>query len=97
MKQAGKSGTVKVIGLGLPSENRRYVKDGVTQSVILWKTIDLGYLTIQATAALAKGELKPGATTYKAGRLGEMQIKGDNILLGQPFIFNKDNIDQFNF
>jgi rhamnose transport system substrate-binding protein len=97
VKQAGKTGTVKVIGLGLPSENRRYVKDGVTQSVILWKTIDLGYLTINATAALAKGELKPGASTYKAGRLGEMKIQGDNILLGQPFIFNKDNIDQFNF
>jgi rhamnose transport system substrate-binding protein len=29
---------VKVIGLGLPSENRRYVKAGVTDSVILWNT-----------------------------------------------------------
>jgi ABC-type sugar transport system substrate-binding protein len=97
VKQAGKVGAVKVIGLGLPSENRRYVKDGVTQSVILWKTIDLGYLTVQATVALAKGELKPGATTFKAGRLGDMELKGDNILLGKPFIFNKDNIDQFDF
>ena len=97
VKQAGKVGTVKVIGLGLPSENRRYVKDGVTQSVILWKTVDLGYLTVQATVALAKGDLKPGARTFKAGHLGEMEIKGDNILLGKPFIFNKDNIDQFDF
>src|ERR1051325_2726393 len=97
IKQAGKAGQVKLIGLGLPNENKRYVKDGVTQSVILWKTIDLGYLTVEATVALAKGELKPGAKTFKAGRLGEMQIQGDNILLGQPFIFNKDNIDQFNF
>jgi rhamnose transport system substrate-binding protein len=97
VKQAGKTGTVKVIGLGLPSENRRYVKDGVTQSVILWKTVDLGYLTVQATSALAKGELKPGATTFKSGRLGQMDIQGDNLLLGKPFIFNKDNIDQFDF
>jgi ABC-type sugar transport system substrate-binding protein len=97
VKQAGKTGTVKVIGLGLPSENRKYVKDGVTQSVILWKTVDLGYLTIHATVALAKGELKPGATTCKAGRLGDMEIKGDNILLGKPFVFNKENIDQFDF
>lgn len=97
VKQAGKTGTVKVMGLGLPSENRRYVKDDVTQSVILWKTVDLGYLTVQATVALAKGELKAGATTFKAGRLGQMEIKGDNILLGKPFIFNKENIDQFNF
>jgi rhamnose transport system substrate-binding protein len=97
VKQAGKTGVVKVIGLGLPSENRRYVKDGVTQSVVLWKTVDLGYLTIEAATALAKGDLKPGATTFKAGRLGDMEIKGDNILLGKPFIFNADNIDQFNF
>jgi rhamnose transport system substrate-binding protein len=97
VKQAGKTGSLKVIGLGLPSENRRYVKEGVTQSVVLWKTVDLGYLTIQAATALAKGDLKPGATTFKAGRLGDMEIKGDNILLGKPFIFNKDNIDQFDF
>jgi ABC-type sugar transport system substrate-binding protein len=97
VKQAGKTGTVKVIGLGLPSENRRYLKEGVTQSVILWKTIDLGYLTIEAAAALAKGDLKSGATNFNAGRLGAMEIQGDNILLGKPFIFNKDNIDQFDF
>jgi len=75
VKQAGKAGAVKVMGLGLPSENRRYVKDGVTQSVILWKTVDLGYLTVQAVTALAQGELKPGAASFKAGRLGEMEIK----------------------
>ena len=97
VKQAGKAGKVKVIGLGLPSENRRYVKDGVTDSVILWKTQDLGYLTVHAAHSLATGQLKPGATTYKAGALGEFEIRGDNLLLGTPFIFNKDNIDQFDF
>lgn len=97
VKQAGKSGQVKVIGLGLPSENRRYVKDGTTDSVILWKTEDLGYLTVHAAHALVKGTLKAGDTSIKAGALGDFVIQGDNILLGQPFIFNKDNIDQFDF
>ncbi len=97
VKQAGKTGAVKVIGLGLPSENRRYLKEGVTQSVILWKTIDLGYLTVHAAHSLATGGLKPGATAYTAGRLGAMELRGDNILLGQPFIFNRENIDQFDF
>ena len=46
VKQAGKSGVVKVLGLGLPSENRAYVKEGVTQAVILWDLHDLGYLTV---------------------------------------------------
>ena len=97
VKQAGKTGTVKVIGLGLPSENRKYVHEGVTQSVILWKTKDLGYLTIKAAADLANGKLKPGATEYDAGRLGLLKIEGDSIVLGQPFIFNDANIDQFDF
>jgi ABC-type sugar transport system substrate-binding protein len=96
VKQAGKVGQVKVIGLGLPSENRRYVKEGVTDTVILWKTEDLGQLTVEAAVALVKGTLKPGDKSFKTS-LGEFEIKGDNILLGKPFAFNKDNIDQFNF
>jgi ABC-type sugar transport system substrate-binding protein len=97
VKQAGKTGAVKVIGLGLPNENKRYVHEGVTDSVILWNTGDLGYLTIYAGVALAKGELKPGAKSFHAGSLGTFQIAGDNILLGKPFIFNAGNIDQFDF
>lgn len=97
VKQAGKTGKVKVIGLGLPNENKRYVHEGVTESVILWNTMDLGYLTIYAGTALAKDQLKPGAKTIKAGAMGTFEIKGDNILLGKPFIFNKGNIDQFDF
>jgi rhamnose transport system permease protein len=88
---------VKVIGLGLPNENKRYVHEGVTDAVILWNTMDLGYLTVYAAHALAKGELKAGDKSIRAGTLGEFEILGDNILLGKPFIFNKANIDQFDF
>jgi ABC-type sugar transport system substrate-binding protein len=97
VKQAGKVGQVKVIGLGLPNENKRYVKEGVTDSVILWNTDHLGYLTAYAAVALARDQLKPGATSFHAGTLGDFQVVGDNILLGRPFVFTKDNIDQFNF
>jgi ABC-type sugar transport system substrate-binding protein len=97
VKQAGKAGAVKVLGLGLPSENRAYVKEGVTQSVILWKVQDLGYLTIKAAVDVSIGKLNAGASEYDAGKLGAIKIEGDNIVLGQPFIFNKENIDQFEF
>jgi rhamnose transport system substrate-binding protein len=97
VKQAGKAGQVKVVGLGLPSENRRYVKEGITDSVILWKTEDLGSLAVQAAVAVVRGELKPGDKVFKAGALGEFQLQGDNIILGTPFIFNQGNIDQFDF
>lgn len=97
VKQAGKAGQVKVLGLGLPSENKAYVKEGVTQAVVLWKVEDLGYLTVQVAAALAKGKLQAGATEFDAGKLGKLEIQGDNVLLGKPFVFTKENIDQFDF
>ncbi len=97
VQQAGKAGQVKVIGLGLPNENRRYVKAGVTDSVILWNTGDLGYLTVCAAVAATRGDLAPGATSFRAGALGELRVVGDHVLLGQPFVFNRDNIDRFDF
>ena len=97
VKQAGKAGVVKVLGLGLPSENKAYVKEGVTQAVILWNVEQLGYLSVMAGAAVAKGELVPGATEFNAGKLGKMEVAGDNIVLGKPFVFTQKNIDSFDF
>lgn len=97
VKQAGKAGAVKVVGLGLPSENRAYVKEGVTQAVILWNPEDLGYLAVHAGVALAKGELSKGATTFRAGKLGELKVDGDSVILGEPVVFTKENIDNFDF
>lgn len=97
VKQAGKAGAVKVLGLGLPSENKAYVKEGVTQAVVLWNVEELGYLAIMAAAAVAKGDLVAGATEFEAGKLGTMEVAGDNIILGKPFVFTKENIDQFDF
>ena len=97
VKQAGRSGEVMVTGLSTPNDMRAFVKDGTVKSVILWNTQDLGYLTVYAARALVKGDLKPGDTTFVAGRLGERTIDGDNILLGDMLIFTIENIDDFDF
>jgi ABC-type sugar transport system substrate-binding protein len=97
VKQAGMKRKVLVTGLSTPNDMREYVKDGTVVSVILWNTLDLGYLTIQAADALARGKLKPGATELQAGKLGAKKIVGDNILLGNILVFTKDNIDQYKF
>jgi len=96
VKQSGRK-DVKVIGLGLPNENKKYVHDGYTEKVVLWNTMDLGYLTVQAALQLKKGTLKAGDKKVKGGRLGEIEIAGDQILLGKPFTFDKANIDKFDF
>jgi len=96
VKQSGRK-DVKVIGLGLPNENKSYVHQGITKAVVLWNTMDLGYLTVYAAHNLATGKLAQGAKETQAGKLGTLKIEGDNILLGTPFVFTKDNIDQFDF
>lgn len=97
VQRSGKSGQIAVVGLSTPKEMKDYVKSGVVKTVILWNPVDLGYLTVYAAHAVARGELKPGAATFKAGRLGEKQIVGDQILLGKPMRFTKENIEQFDF
>jgi len=96
VKQSGRT-DVKVTGLGLPNDAKPYLKDGVLDSVVLWNTQDLGYLTLYAANALARGTLKSGATSFEAGRLKTLRVEGDNILLGTPFTFTKDNVDRFDF
>ncbi|HEX8915477.1 MAG TPA: substrate-binding domain-containing protein [Humisphaera sp.] len=88
---------VKVIGLGLPNENKPFVHKGLTQAVILWKTEDLGYLAVHAAKAVTDGSLAPGATEFECGRLGKLRIEGSSVILGEPFVFTKENIDQFDF
>ena len=96
VKQSGRS-DVKVTGLSLPNMCKPYVHDGVIESIVLWNTVDLGYLTVYAASALSKDQLKRGDREMAAGRLGSIEIAADEVRLGSPFIFNKENIDRFNF
>ena len=96
VRQAGRT-DVKVIGLSLPNINKPYVHDGVVQAVILWNTRDLGYLTVLAAAKLTQGAFAAGATSIDAGRLGRLQVRGSEIILGAPLLMNKGNIDKYRF
>ena len=88
---------VKLTGLSVPSLNKSYMKDGWVQSIVLWNTVDLGYLTVAAAKAVHDGTLAPGSTRLETDRLGPIEIAGDQILLGKPFVFTPENIDQFDF
>jgi rhamnose transport system permease protein len=96
VKQSGRL-DVKVTGLSLPNMCKAYVQDGVIESIVLWNTLDLGYLAVYASRAVGNGELKRGDQNLAAGRLGRIEVQNDEVRLGAPFIFNKSNIAGFNF
>ncbi|MFW5693910.1 MAG: rhamnose ABC transporter substrate-binding protein [Alkalispirochaeta sp.] len=94
-------GEVYVTGLGLPSEMAEYIENGATPYMFLWNPIDVGYLTAYAATALASGDITGAeGETFSAGRLGDFEIVeasdgGTEVLLGAPFRFDPDNIDEW--
>jgi len=93
--QSGRSGRVHVTGLSLPSTVKSYVQDETIQSFVLWNPVDLGYLTVQVASRLAARPLEPGTASF--GRLRGIQVTGDEVILGPPLLFDKKNIDQYDF
>src|SRR5947208_9407290 len=112
VEQTGLTGKLVVSGLSTPNDMKEFVKRGTVKTVVLWNPIDLGYLAVYVAQASLAGSLKDNATQAKvpAGRLGTrdavaslegITAKGpltlkNVIVLGNPFRFTKDNIDQFN-
>ena len=96
--QANQCGKIAVVGLATPNAMKPYVAKDCVKSVVLWNPVDLGYAAMYVLRAAADGTLKPGDTSVKAGKLGDLQVvNGSEILLGPPFVFTKDNINNFDF
>ncbi|MGP3984561.1 rhamnose ABC transporter substrate-binding protein [Streptomyces sp. KR80] len=92
-------GKVVIGGLGTPNQMRKYVKDGTVEQFSLWDPKKLGYLGAYAAAALASGQITGAeGEKFTAGKLGEYEIgKDGEIILGPPTVFDRKNIDEFDF
>jgi rhamnose transport system substrate-binding protein len=89
---------VYVVPLSTPNQLRPFHENGCVSGTILWNPVDLGYAAVYAMRALVDGELTPESTSLEAGRLGTLPVvNGSEILLGPPFIFTNENIDDFDF
>jgi rhamnose transport system substrate-binding protein len=95
VKQAKKSGEVAVTGVTLPKDIKEYVKDSTVEKFCLWNPEDLGYLAVQVAHRLKNGSLENG--TMDIGRVKGVRVKDGEVILGDPIIFTKENIDQFDF
>ena len=95
-------GKVAVTGLGLPNDMKAFVADGTSPEFGLWSVPDLGKLAYYVAAKLVAGEITgapgetfsvPGLNEDKPYTIGEKSV----VILGPPFVFNKDNVNDFNF
>jgi rhamnose transport system substrate-binding protein len=96
--QADACGAVSVVGLATPNEMKPFVESGCVENVVLWNPVDLGYAAVYVTRAIVDGDFAPGDTSVSAGKLGDLVVvNGSEVLLGAPFIFTAENINDFDF
>ncbi len=97
IEDEGLKGKVQITGLGLPSEMQHYIENGTCGQMALWNPVDLGYSATYILKAMIDGKVegKPG-DVIDAGRMGTITIgEGGNSIMGEPFVFNKDNIAEY--
>lgn len=90
---------IKLTGTGLPNQMRNFVEAGVIEKFLLWDPANIGYASAYLAVGLKEGTIELGeGKTFKAGKLGELTFGPNKLAIcGPPFIFDKDNIGEFNF
>ena len=89
-----KVGKVKVWGLGLPSENKPYLKDGSVTSLYLWDPQKLTYLTAKLVREALDGKMPKNGDTLAEGPI---QVQGAQVTLPLRLDITRENVDSLKF
>ncbi|MCV9885410.1 autoinducer 2 ABC transporter substrate-binding protein [Metabacillus halosaccharovorans] len=95
VQDADKAGDITVVGLSTPNLMREYIKEGSSQVVTLWSPKKLGYLTVSVAKELL--DSKEIQDNQYISNIGNIRVKEDTVIMGQPIDFTKENIDQYDF
>lgn len=98
--------SVKLTGLGLPSEMKEYIGDDDSHScpyMFLWNPIDLGQLAAYTSMALVDGVITGAeGDTFEAGDMENSPYTvttnsdgATEIILGPPYKFDSSNIEEW--
>lgn len=100
VQSRGIADTVKVTGLGLPSEMRDFIKDGTVEAFQLWSPYNEGWLAVHFALGMLDGSIKNEVgETFEVPNLGTITINEKNAMNTQAELtkFDATNIDDFNF
>lgn len=98
VEAAGRQGEIVTAGFCSPNTVKDYVlSDAMTYSV-LWNPADLGYLTVWAGKQVAEGAAFAAEPQIEGLDANVRWLEDEKILLlGDPMVFTKENIELFNF
>ncbi|MBB3111491.1 rhamnose transport system substrate-binding protein [Paenibacillus phyllosphaerae] len=95
VKDAGRTGQVKVVGLSLPNLMAPYLADGSAQVATLWSPKKLGYLTVVLAVQMLEGN--PPQDGMTVANVGIIRVNGDVVVMGDPVDFTEENVNQYDF
>jgi len=95
VKEAGKAGAVKVVGLSNPNLMKEYLQEDSAQTATLWSPKKLGYLTVVLAVDYLEGRLPKDG--QQIDKVGNIRVSGDMVIMGEPLDFTKENVDQYDF
>jgi ABC-type sugar transport system substrate-binding protein len=92
---AGRVGKVKIWGLSMPSENRKHLKDGVVNGLILWDPAKLTEVAARLVNDYLDGK-KPIDGMEIEG-VGKLKLAKGGIVIMPGVVITKENVDTFDF
>ncbi|MFB5269177.1 autoinducer 2 ABC transporter substrate-binding protein [Paenibacillus enshidis] len=95
VREAGKSGDIKVVGLSTPNLMKAYLHNGSAQMATLWSPKKLGYLTVVLAKNMLEGHMPFDG--QEIDNVGNIRVAGDVVIMGEPVDFTKENVDQYDF
>ncbi len=92
----GLTGKVFITGLGLPSEMKDYVLAGACDTFAIWNPVEYGYSSTMIMADILAGKDTAEGAKLSMGKKGETTVgKDGECVMGEPFEFNKTNVEEF--
>ncbi|MFP7477250.1 autoinducer 2 ABC transporter substrate-binding protein [Terribacillus saccharophilus] len=95
LKEENKTDEIVIVGLASPRDMNAHLKEGDVQGITLWSPKKLGYLTVMIAKLMQDGTVIEDGMLIEG--VGRVQVKGEQIIMGEPIDFTAENVDQYDF
>jgi ABC-type sugar transport system, periplasmic component len=91
----GRANETIVVGVSSPALMKPYIEAGIAPVTTLWSPQKLGYLTVYLAKQLLDGQMPFDG--QEIPNVGNIRVRGDVVIMGEPLDFTKENVNEYDF